>query len=113
MTLSAKQRLFARLTIKLYQFILDEGYEFTYGDAYRDPRAHGIVGKELGYGRSKSNHKIRLAIDINLFRDGKYLTSTIDHTPIGEYWESLDLLCTWGGNFNDGNHYSMIHNGRR
>ncbi len=113
MKLGQKQRLFSKLTIQLYQYIIDQGYEFTYGDAYRDPRAFGIVGEIKNYGRSKSNHKIRLAIDINLFKDGKYLTSTIDHTPIGKYWESLHEYCTWGGNWSDGNHYSFVNNGRR
>lgn len=113
MTLGQKQRLFSRLSIQLFQFIIDNGYEFTYGDAYRDPRVHGIIGRKKGYGRSKSNHKARLAIDLNLFKDNKYLTKTSDHRPIGEYWESLHELCAWGGRFKDGNHYSLEHNGRR
>lgn len=113
MKLGQKQRLFSRLTIQLYQHIIDQGYEFTYGDAYRDSRVFGEAGDSKGYGRSKSNHKVRLAIDINLFKDGEYLTRTIDHAPIGEYWESLHEDCTWGGRFNDGNHYSFVHNGRR
>jgi hypothetical protein len=27
---------------------------------------------------------------------------------LGEYWEGLDIMCTWGGRFKrkDGNHYS-------
>lgn len=113
MKLGQKQRLFSKLTIRLFQYIIDNGYEFTYGDAYRDPRAFGKVDEIKTYGRSKSNHKIRLAIDINLFKDGEYLKETIDHAPIGKFWETLDPLCSWGGPFNDGNHYSFIHNGRR
>lgn len=113
MTLGEKQRLFAKLTIQLYQYILDQGYEFTYGDAFRDPRVHGIVGKKKGYGRSVSNHKSRLAVDLNLFKDGLYLMETSDHKPIGLYWETLHELCAWGGKFDDGNHYSLTHNGRR
>lgn len=113
MKLGQKQRLFSKLTIQLYQFIIDEGYEFTYGDAYRDPRAFGEMGEIKTYGRSKSNHKVRLAIDLNLFLNGNYLTETKDHKKFGEYWESLDELCTWGGRWKDGNHYSFLHNGRR
>jgi len=46
------------------------------------------------------------AKDINLFKDGKYLTETSDHLPLGIFWESLGG--TWGGRFThkDGNHYS-------
>jgi hypothetical protein len=77
------------------------GYEVTFGDAYRDPRC--------GYGLRNSLHSQRLAIDLNLFKDGAYLRSTMDHEPLGLYWESIGG--TWGGRFNDGNHYSLEHNG--
>jgi len=49
--------------------------------------------------------------DFNLFKDGVFLQGTEDHRPLGEYWESLDPLCRWGGRFNDGNHYSIEHEG--
>ena len=87
----------------------DNGYELTEGDSYRDPRVFGEVGERKGYGNKNSNHKIRLAKDFNLFKDGEYLTRTEDHQPLGEYWESIGG--SWGGRFNDGNHYSLEHNG--
>lgn len=89
------------------------GYEVTLGDAYRDPRLHGSHGEKKGYGHRKSCHKLRLAIDLNLFLDGEYLTETEDHEKLGEWWESLHPLCRWGGRFSnpDGNHYSLEHNG--
>lgn len=95
----------------LIQYAYEQGYEMTLGDAYRDPRVHGAVGSKESYSSSQSLHKSRLAIDLNLFRDGKYLTSTEDHRPLGEFWESIGG--TWGGRFNDGNHYSMEHQGRK
>ena len=49
--------------------------------------------------------------DLNLFKDGVYLTSDKDHEPFGIYWESLHPLCRWGGRFKDGNHYSIEHQG--
>ena len=113
MTLGDKQRLFTYLIGKLIKWAYENGYELTLGDAYRDPRVFGKVGEEKGYGRSKSNHKIRLAVDLNLFYEGKYLRSTEAHRPLGEYWESLHPLCSWGGHFNDGNHYSLKHGTRR
>ena len=111
MTLGDKQRLFTRLLVKLITKAHELGYDVTLGDAYRDPRLHGAVGYKMGYGHPKSCHKIRLAIDLNLFKDGVYLTSDEDHKPLGEYWESLDDQCRWGGRFADGNHYSITHNG--
>jgi hypothetical protein len=74
--------------------------------------------KRLGF--EKSLHTVRLAVDINLFRDGKYLRKTADHELLGEFWESLsgeyegsNLNFCWGGRFNDGNHYSCQHGGSK
>lgn len=108
-TLLQKQFLFTRLLAKLLSHAESLGYQLTLGDGYRDPRVFGIMGEPKGYGKSRSAHKQRLAIDLNLFKDGKFLSASEDHRPLGEYWESLGG--TWGGRFNDGNHYSLEHNG--
>ena len=73
------------------------GYEVTGGDLYRDPL------RCSGYGSKSSRHRVRLAIDLNLFKNGKYLSETADHKELGEWWESIGGI--WGGRFNDGNHY--------
>ena len=114
-TLGQKQRRFTRYVGLLIEFAYQQGYELTFGDAYRDPRAHGAVGEKRGYSSASSLHKERLAVDFNLFKDGKYLTSTEAHRPLGEYWESLSPDCSWGGRFSnpDGNHYSIAHGGRK
>lgn len=111
MTLGEKQRRFTRMIADLIVWAYDHGYELTFGDAYRDPRLHGAMGVVRGYGRGRSNHKIRLAVDFNLFRDGVFLPGTKDHEPLGIYWESIGG--SWGGRFNDGNHYSLEHEGAR
>jgi len=113
MRLFEKQSLFAFMVPRLIDKAFEMGYEVTLGDAYRDPRLHGKVGEKKGYGHSKSCHKSRLAIDLNLFKDGKFLTHTDDHKELGEWWEQQHELCRWGGRFNDGNHYSMEHEGMR
>lgn len=109
MTLGQKQRRFTRLIGLLIEYAYQNGYELTFGDAYRDPRLHGEMGVKKAYSAAKSVHKIRLAVDFNLFKDGKYLTATEDYTKLGEYWESLGG--SWGGRFNDGNHFSLEHEG--
>lgn len=112
LSLREKQTRFAQMVAHLILMADMMGFGVSLGDAYRDPRVFGAVGKKKGYGRSQSNHKIRLAIDLNLFNsDGDYLTETTDHEPLGEYWESIGG--SWGGRFNDGNHYSLEHEGRR
>ena len=88
------------------------GFEVTIGDAYRDPRVFGLIGERKGYGRVRSAHKQRLAVDLNLFMGGKFLTDTSDHLPLGLWWESQGGV--WGGRFRggtDGNHYSLMHDG--
>lgn len=110
-TLGQKQRRFTRMVGLLIEYAYEQGYELTFGDAYRDPRVHGHVGDKRSYSSANSLHKERLAVDFNLFKDGKYLTATSDHKSLGEYWESLGG--SWGGRFKDGNHYSLEHRGRK
>lgn len=111
LTLGQKQRLFARLVPRLIDHIHGLGLECTLGDAYRDPRVHGALGVRKSYSHPKSAHKVRLALDLNLFRGGEYLDQTSDHQEIGEWWEKQHELCRWGGRFDDGNHYSLEHDG--
>jgi len=114
------QKVFSKLIAEHTLWLYHQGYECTEGDAYRDERSHGKIGEKLiradgkkVYGRKNSNHKIRLAKDINLFRDGKFLTRTVDHKLSGQKWETRHPLCRCGGRFDDGNHYSMEYKGRR
>ena len=111
MSLGVEQRKFTLMVSKLITFAYDQGYELTFGDAYRDPRVFGAIGESAGYGKASSNHKNRLAVDLNLFKDGKYLSKTADHIFLGKYWEAIGG--SWGGRFNDGNHYSLEYKGMR
>lgn len=108
-TLRQKQSRFVKMVANLLEFAHARGYEFTFGDAYRDSRVHGGFGQKQSYSSANSLHKLKLAIDLNLFKDGKFLGETKDHEPLGLYWESLGGA--WGGRFNDGNHYSLEHEG--
>jgi len=113
MSLGSMQREFTLDIAKLIIWAYDNGFELTQGDAYRDPRSHGKFGEKGTYGRRHSLHKLRLAKDLNLFIDGVYQTTTEAHRPLGEYWESLREGNSWGGHFNDGNHYSRKYHGFR
>ena len=84
----------------LIKYAYDLGYTITLGDAYA----------KTGHMENSLHYK-RLAIDLNLFKKGSYLIETRDHLPLGEYWESIGG--SWGGRFNDGNHYSLEHEGRK
>jgi hypothetical protein len=99
-TLGEKQRKFVRMIAELILWAYEQDYELTFGDAWA----------KTGHMQS-SNHYIRLAIDLNLFKNGIYLDKTEDHRPLGEHWEAMGG--TWGGRFKDGNHYSLEHEGRK
>lgn len=112
MTLGEKQRLFSRLVAKLILQAYEMGYEVTLGEAWRSKETAEHYAK-IGRGIKTSLHRDRLAIDLNLFKDGRFLMQTESHRPLGEWWEDQHELCRWGGRFSDGNHYSMEHGGRK
>ncbi len=105
MSLRTDQSKFVQMIADFIEFVTLEGYELSFGDAYRDPRVFGKEGEKKGYGHKSSYHKRRLAVDFNLFVDGEYMSGGCpEYTEIGKYWESIGG--TWGGRFNDHNHFS-------
>lgn len=111
MTLGEKQELFMQLLPRLINKAHELGFKIRGGDLFRDARVHGAMGVKMGYGAANSCHKLKLAIDLNLFQNGQFLDSTEAHKQLGEWWEKQHELCRWGGRFKDGNHYSLEHNG--
>lgn len=115
MTLREKQSLFVRLVARLIDKATELGYELTFAEAYRTPE-QSYINAQKGTGIANSLHTQRLAIDLNLFKDGVWLPRTEDHRELGEWWEKQstpEYECAWGGRFRDGNHYSIAHNGRK
>lgn len=120
MTLREKQSKFAVLAAKLILQAQAMGYQVTLGEALRTPEQAAINARR-GTGTLTSLHISQLAIDLNLFRDGKWLKKSEDHLPLGKWWEGQDPDCRWGGRFKDhegkakpdGNHYSLQHEGRK
>ena len=112
MTLGTAQREVMFHVSELIQYIYSKGFSVSGGDLYRDPRSHGKMNENGPYGRDRSAHKQRLAIDLNLFdEEGTYLRDTRAHQVFGEYWKGLHPKNRWGGDFRrpDGNHYSREH----
>ena len=116
MTLLQKQVEFARLVPLLINKAFELGYTVTLGECYRSPEEAARLAK-LGKGIKNSLHTVKLAIDLNLFRDGVYLTDNESHRTLGTYWESLsngkEYITYWGGHFGDGNHYSITDGNRK
>ena len=95
-----KRALFTSLIPRLIDKMIADGYTPLHG---KDGLKH----------MKNSLHYDGLAIDIDLFKDGVYLTKTKDHQRFGEFWEALHPDCRWGGRFKDGNHYSVTYLGRK
>lgn len=111
MKLSEKQVEFTKCVAKLINYANSRGYDLTFGDAFRDSRVHGQFGEKRAYGNKNSVHKLRLAVDFNLFIGGQYVPDGNHkaYQDIGIYWESLNNNARWGGRFNDANHFSFEH----
>ena len=107
-----KQVQFAKDLALLIQKAFELGYEVTLGEVKRDQRIADL-NAAAGKGISKSLHLVSLAVDLNLFANDIYLSSTEHHLPLGEWWEKLGPEHFWGGRFNDGNHYSIGYEGRK
>lgn len=115
MTLTDKQATFAVAVAHLILYANSLGYRVTFGEAWRsehEAKRHALAGS----GIHRSLHQDRLAVDLNLFRGGEWLTRSEDHRPLGEWWEAQShdaLTYVWGGGWGDGNHYSFLHDGRK
>ncbi len=99
LTTGDKQRKFTKMVAQLILWAYDREYQLTFGDAWA----------KTGH-MANSLHYIRLAIDLNLFKDGVWLTDAASFAPLHDYWESI------GGSLRiekDSNHFSLEHEGRR
>ncbi len=114
-TLGQRQRRFLPLVAKLIEYAYAQGYELTEGEGYRTPE-QAALNAQHGSGIANSLHTLRLAVDLQLFKDGTYLTDSEAYKPLGEFWKTLDPDCAWGGDFKnrpDGNHFSLSWGGIR
>jgi len=109
MSLVAEQAAFLLDVAKLVTKATELGFVVTGGELYRTPEQQAIY---LKTGRSKtmnSLHLKRMAVDLNFFREGKLTYDKSALQPLGNYWESLHPLNSWGGNgtrFVDTPHFS-------
>jgi hypothetical protein len=74
------------------------GFVVTAGELWRPDEMQRVY---VQTGRSKtmdSQHGKRLAIDLNLFREGALCTRE-QIAPLGQWWEALDAKNRWGGSW--------------
>lgn len=111
------QSVFAHRIAKLILRAEELGFEVTCGEFYRSPEEAERLDQEAkGRAIKRSLHCDRLAADLLLFKNGIYLTASEDYTALGLAWEAMSdaiATCTWGGQFDDGNHFSIAYQGRK
>lgn len=99
MSLRTEQELFLLDYCKLVEFIFSRGFTCTAGELQRPVEMQKIY-VQIGRSRTMDSlHIKRLAGDLNIFKDGVYITDKETLKPIGVYWESLSPKNRWGGNF--------------
>ena len=121
MSLSDKQWIFLQNVAKLITYAEEQGYKLTGGELYRTHDQQYlyyngrtiIKGKLVGTTRKSktmnSKHLKRLAIDLNIFKDGVLTYKYEDVEPLGTYWKSLNSKNDWGGfwKWKDVPHFQM------
>jgi hypothetical protein len=95
MTLGEHQEAFSRDLLRLLLEVQRRGYQVRLGEAMRTEDQQRIYFQT---GKSKtmdSMHLKKCAIDLHFTQFG-----VISYPPeFGKFWESLDPLNRWGGNF--------------
>ena len=101
MSLVQEQSEFLLDVAKLILFAHTKGWRVTGGELFRTLEQQKI---HYNAGRSKtmdSYHLKRLAIDLNFFKP-KSVMPTYNKSELemfGQYWEDLNPVNRWGGNF--------------
>lgn len=137
-TLGQLQRAFTLSTAKLIEHIYEAGFEATYDEAHRTPEQAAINALTLDQrkrvslltkgefpvfsaamqtstskGINHSVHSLRLALDLNLFEDGRFLDDTAAYLPFGAWWKAnfSSYEARWGGDWGDADHFSFEYQG--
>lgn len=95
MTLGKHQEAFVRDLVKLLSHAHAKGYEARLGEVERTVEQQKLY---MASGRSKtmnSMHLKKCAADIHFTKDGVLCYPQ----ELGDYWESLNPLNRWGGNW--------------
>jgi len=98
MSMIPQQAAFLLDACELIAYATKQGFTVTGGELFRTPEQQAIYVK---MGRSKttnSQHLNRMAIDLNLFLNGKLCTRE-QVKPLGDWWEAKNPANRWGGNW--------------
>ena len=93
---------------------LHPGARLAYGEGYV-ALTDGADGDHDGPHKKGGAHYTGLGMDLLLYVNGTYITDG-DHPAwqkIGAMWEQMNSSARWGGRFEDANHFSFEHEGRK
>jgi hypothetical protein len=92
-----------QFTYLFSQKLISKALELGFDCAFDEITQHQNKGHKEG-----SLHYSGCAGDLLLYdKNGTYLPFTESYQELGEYWETLNVSCKWGGRWGDGNHFSF------
>jgi hypothetical protein len=104
-----KQFRFSVMQAKLVLHAVAIGLQVTMDEMYRPPETCELYAKK-GIGIKNSNHQRRIAMDINLFEAGEFLTEPDRYLDLHVMWSSFGGADPIEG---DARHFSLEHDGVR
>lgn len=114
MRLSERQVYFRNMFSVFLVWAISKGYNFSIGEVFRPGKLRyccphcrkdfefNLQDVYVRMKRSKakhSKHQDKLAFDIFLYKDGKFVTAKGAYHPLARFWVKLDKRNRWGGNF--------------
>lgn len=104
MSIINEQNIFLSDVCRLIQFVKNSGYVITGGELYRPDEMQKLYEQQGKAQKGCFNtHGMRLAMDLNIFKMVNNVPTLTyakeDLQKIGDYWESLDPINKWGGNW--------------
>ena len=100
MKLSQKQQLFTSNIARLILYAENRGYGLSFGHAWRSPEEQDRLFRQGLSKTLNSMHLSRLAVDFNVFSEGRLVLDCSRIKELGDYWESLHPKNRWGGDWN-------------
>jgi len=111
--LSEKQIKLCHALNSIERWAFGLGYDLVREDAYRNPVVHGEFGIKKSYAAAYSVHKLKLAQDYSVFRNGKYVTGEEANRVFNLMHDHADTLGLAERIPGDLGHFSMEHQGHR
>lgn len=121
MTLGTKQALFTKRICRLVEYINSDPDTRARFDQVKRTQAEADANAASGAGIANSLHRLGLAADILIDKYDPVKNRWVwqkdseVYRKYGEWWvkqwATPEAVCCWGGEWGDGNHFSIAHNG--